>query len=570
MLGLLLRQPAHRFAYESDVYRLELGPDGVQSLRAGGAEFVRTPSAAVAVALGLRALDCGQTNLTDGFLADGTVGLFVTPAPARVTLALGSDDAEREPLLALFPATGVHAALAVDGDRRRARLTAPNGVALELTADAPLVALAEGGLGLAVPCGQRVGVTVQLPASAWQGAATVAVEAVNAPDHQFAAGRLVACRGTVTVTAPDRPVRLVAQVEDLNTGETVHTDELPLAPGADGVASFAWTLPWSRPGPWRFHLIAAAGPRALGVKSGVFIADLPAWRPAIPCPPDFDAFWATTLAELRRVPLAPYLIRQAAKSDAGYAVYEVEITGWAGRRLRGRYGEPTAPGPHPVTLGAWHRGANEEAARWRGVCMLSHALDGLGRYRTGYDDVRHTNLFYSIVDALRWVDFLATRPRVDLARSLLYAGSRGGPIALAVLALDRRVRRHIANVPTNNCWQWQVTQPGAAGGWGPWPADRPAALSPAAFATLLSYLEPAHFAARVTQPCLIGLGLLDGLSPIAGNLAAAMRLGGETHLCLAPWAGHTGAGADWNRLREEWERAVLGVAPAAPTPGAPR
>jgi cephalosporin-C deacetylase len=70
-------------------------------------------------------------------------------------------------------------------------------------------------------------------------------------------------------------------------------------------------------------------------------------------PPDFDAFWANTLAEAERIPLNPSAEYVELRSTEDVAVYDIGYDSLDGVRIAGWYCVPTAsfaPPPYPGLL----------------------------------------------------------------------------------------------------------------------------------------------------------------------------------------------------------------------------
>ena len=79
-----------------------------------------------------------------------------------------------------------------------------------------------------------------------------------------------------------------------------------------------------------------------------------------------------------------------------------------------------------------------------------------------------------------------------------------------------------------------------------------------AFAHELSYFNVDNFAERVTQPVLVGFGLLDGLSQVSGSLACYARLASaRKKVCIRPWWGHADANKDWYDTADQWRKELF-------------
>jgi cephalosporin-C deacetylase len=411
-----------------------------------------------------------------------------------------------------------------------------------------------------IPFKTRLCGEIRFPHSKWDdNAAVVAVEATH-EDHNFARNEPIGISGTVELRSSDKQPRdlvLLIQIEDMNLSTVVWEERRTVEVTPGEKTAYQESIKWERPGPWRIRVFALGGDHAIGYKAGVVVYDLPDYKPALARPADFWKFWEGAIATQRSLPLAPMRTKNEAASNEKYSVYDVFITGYMGRRLAGKWFEPNLPGRYPVTMGAVHPGAAVVPLTEDGICSLQYSMDGSATYRTGLGNRYTSNLFYNYIDTLRWVDFIASCQKADMNCSIYYAGSRSGPPGIAAMSLDPRLKMYIANVPTNNRWDWQVTLPGATG-WGPWAADRPNGQSLADFAKELSYFNSDNFAERVTQPVLIGFGLLDGFSQVTGNLACYARLASkQKKICFRPWYGHADPNEDWKATSVQWKDALF-------------
>jgi cephalosporin-C deacetylase len=582
-LGIFRQQGDGTYVYQSDVYRVAFNRDGVMSsLQVKGHEFLRPVQGDVGGAgfflngkrMTMPTVEPEST--TEAMIGDGTCGIFLAMTPDRLDLDVGQEEPAGKVEYVFFPAEGIKMTPVENpvflGHRNEAwqiigksatRWTAPDGTFIELQYDTQLQNSYNGAPAMPVvdPYKTRICGEIRFPASGWSGArATVDWEA-DVADHNYRAGQPMVLSGNVTVAKNTgaMPLDVTVSLEDYNTLRVVHTETQHVTCTGAAPAPFTTTLRGDAPGPWRVIVLAVENDHVVGARSGVLVYDLDHYLPPLNRPADFWQFWEQALATQRSLPLDAVLLKDETVSTADTTVYTVYITGYQGRRLRGGYREPTAPGHYPALISAalptGAVGAPTPADA--GCCAVIGGLDGMATYRTGLGNRFTSNLFYNYVDQMRWVDFMATREKADLDRSIYYAGSRSGPIGIALLALDPRVKMYIANVPTNNRWDWQVEYPGA-GGWGPWAHDRLPGQSLADFQHELSYFNADNFAERVTQPVLIGCGLLDGLAQVSGTLACYARLASpQKKICLRAWWGHMDANQDWYDTGAQWRKELF-------------
>jgi cephalosporin-C deacetylase len=202
------------------------------------------------------------------------------------------------------------------------------------------------------------------------------------------------------------------------------------------------------------------------------VADLPAYRSSIVPPTDFDAFWSTTLAEARSLPLnATFEL-----VDAGLPlveVFDVTFAGWGGHPIKGWYIKPR----NAFDAGAvvkfigynGGRGFPQDHLLWpisgRPLLVMDTRGQG-GGWSVGAtpdpvgSDSSHAGFmtrgigspqtyFYRRVftDAVRAIEALRSRAEIDPARIATAGGSQGGALALAAASLDPSVNAVVADVP---------------------------------------------------------------------------------------------------------------------------
>jgi cephalosporin-C deacetylase len=195
--------------------------------------------------------------------------------------------------------------------------------------------------------------------------------------------------------------------------------------------------------------------------------DLPAlqsYRPALPEPDDFDAFWAATLTQTREHDLDLRLT----PVDTGLRlvdVLEVEYSGFGGHRIKGWFIRPTrgpADGALPAVVQyiGYHggRGLPHEALAWPAAGFATLVMDTRGQgsragsggdtpdpvgsgpaapgYLTrGILDPHDHYVRRLFTDAVRAVEAVRAVDGADATRVAVAGASQGGGIALAVAGL---------------------------------------------------------------------------------------------------------------------------------------
>lgn len=194
------------------------------------------------------------------------------------------------------------------------------------------------------------------------------------------------------------------------------------------------------------------------------------YRPPLTRQPDFEQFWAETLAEAKG-PLKDE-VRTIDYPVPNVRAFDVCYEGFRGARVGGWYllpaeGSACCPLPALVFFHGYS-GARSEISVYLPWVLQGYAVlavdvrgqSGLSTDPGGYSlgHVRgwltqgildeHEYYYRGVyADCVRALDFVAAQPEVDVTRIGLIGGSQGGGLALAVAGLDRRPALALADVP---------------------------------------------------------------------------------------------------------------------------
>jgi cephalosporin-C deacetylase len=280
-------------------------------------------------------------------------------------------------------------------------------------------------------------------------------------------------------------------------------------------------------------------------------------------PEDFDEFWASTLGQVRSIPLRPSFAYSPERSTAETAVYDVHYDSWDGLRISGWYSAPRPehiPPPYPVLMllpgyisepvipKMWaRRGYAAFAVAPRGK-LRSHA-----RFNPGYPGLLVHNIvdpytyayrgFY--VDAVRAVDAVLTRPEVDPARVGLQGSSQGGALTITTAALlgDRvacgaagapflcgfmESARLTHSYPYEEINEYLRVHP-----------DHRQAVTES-----VGYFDGINFAPKIRAPMLVHLGMEDDVCPPETGFAVYEAMTCPKELLTYDRCGHD-AGNHW-------------------------
>lgn len=185
--------------------------------------------------------------------------------------------------------------------------------------------------------------------------------------------------------------------------------------------------------------------------------------------PDFDAFWAETVARVKETPLQA-TFQPLDYPVPGMRVLDLTFAGLDGTPVHGWLLLPAAAVPVPVVV-CYHgaggsRGEPAHFAYWllAGCAVLTmdfRMQSGLTGSHTGFTthhapywmsmgllDKRAFYFYHTWTDALRLLQLAFQRPDLDATRVAVEGGSQGGGAALAMAALEPRVALCMADVPS--------------------------------------------------------------------------------------------------------------------------
>ncbi|WIV58184.1 acetylxylan esterase [Amycolatopsis nalaikhensis] len=289
------------------------------------------------------------------------------------------------------------------------------------------------------------------------------------------------------------------------------------------------------------------------------------YRSGYEAPADFDAFWASTLAEAREHDLAVDLTPVETPLRT-LDVYDVTYSGFGGHRLRAWLRLPRgAEGPLPAIV-QFHgyggsRGSALQELHWASAGYAHLQVDVRGQGGVTPDPVgsgpaypghltrgiesRETYVYRRIfTDAVRAVDTARALEHVDPARVAVLGNSQGGGIALATAGLVPDVAALHAQAP----FLCDFRRASLIGGERPYVelsrylADHRDAVS--RVFDVLSYFDGVGFAARATAPAWFSVGLMDGIVPPSTVFGAYHEYQGPKELAVWEYNGHEAGGAD--------------------------
>ncbi len=268
---------------------------------------------------------------------------------------------------------------------------------------------------------------------------------------------------------------------------------------------------------------------------------------------ELKAFWHQTLAKLAGEPMEAVV--EPLKEPLPYRTYRITLRGLDGVHFRALLALPVQgeskakPRPAIVTIpgyGGTQQGVMlDECMRGYAVLQVfprsqgeSEALWKIdGPDKLTWHVGKPAGAYYqgAYADVVRGIDYLVSRADIDPERVGLVGTSQGGGIALAVTALDPRVKVVVAHVPFLCDMRTAARTPNSLVKNA---LDR-AKLNDEATLHTLDYFDPLQLAPDLRVPALISAGGRDETCPAATIRAVFDRIPGTKSLMFYPNLPHT-------------------------------
>jgi cephalosporin-C deacetylase len=277
-------------------------------------------------------------------------------------------------------------------------------------------------------------------------------------------------------------------------------------------------------------------------------------------------FWQNTLQRLAAEPLE--LTEKDLRDPLPYRTYAVEYRSLGNVRVRARLampirgGEPAGSVPAIITIpgyGGTQQGIMLDECqrgyavlqvypRSQGLSMDLWKIDGPEKLTWRLD--RPEGAYYQLAyaDVIRAVDYLRTRQGIDAERIAIAGTSQGGGIALAVAALDPRLKAVVAHVPFLCDMRLAARTQGSLVKQ---LLDR-AGMNDETHVRTLAYFDPLELVPALRVPALLSSGGRDTTCP-AGTIRSVFdRIPSVKSLFHDPELPHTTSAAfysmTWNWL----------------------
>ncbi len=266
--------------------------------------------------------------------------------------------------------------------------------------------------------------------------------------------------------------------------------------------------------------------------------------------PDFDSFWAGTLAELAAVDMEPELTLLKEHSNDVREAFRVEMKSFGGETVSGLLYVPVAEGKYPAMISymgygseVWYAdtSSNPQMIEFM-LCIRNQAFN---RKPGEKDDwctrgLESKETYYyrgAFADAVRAIDFVCSLEKTDTSRVFANGESQGGALTFAAASLDDRLKAIAPSAPFLSDYPDYFALVDWPGNWITQAASDKG-ISDEDLYTTLSYFDIKNFTDRIQCPVIMAIGLQDPVCPPHTNFSAYNHVKTEKSWICYPLAGH--------------------------------
>jgi cephalosporin-C deacetylase len=338
------------------------------------------------------------------------------------------------------------------------------------------------------------------------------------------------------------------------TGKLVKQDSVHVKIGGRSTGSYNFEIAGLKPGFYKVNFMVNVNDyddttrKAFGIKPEQISS--PYSKPA-----DFDAFWAHSKAELAKVKPEFKCTEMPDSNKDGRRVFLVEMKSLGGLTVRGWLTEPKQRDKNHkfvVLLGLPGYQVNLKPLYGTDpdVAILSLNIRGQGNSKDVINVRRETYITLNIedknkyilrgaiMDCIRAVDFIYTRPELRHDNILAVGGSLGGYLAIATSSLDKRISFCSAANPILSDVRNLVHEVD-------WPfidirkyVDTRPGLTFDKMLSNMDYFDAKNFATSLKCPTLVGMGLVDNIAPPNNVYTLYNIIPSDKHLIVFRDLGH--------------------------------
>lgn len=337
---------------------------------------------------------------------------------------------------------------------------------------------------------------------------------------------------------------------------------------------YEFTIPESKPGFYKVNFTINITDyddtirRAFGIRPEEL-------RSTHPKPADYDAYWKETKTELANVRPEFKVTYLPDSTKDNRNVYLFEMKSLGGLTVRGYLTEPKTNNKHKkfaVLLGlpGYQVALPPMYGTDDDLAIITLNVRGQGNSQDVIHTPRDEYIFYhledkykyvmrgAIMDCIRAVDFIYSRPELNHDQIIASGGSMGGFLAIATASLDKRVTLCSAQNPILSDVSDLIGEVN-------WPIDdisryvktKPGFTLDKALQNL-SYFDTKNFAAELKCPTLIGMGLLDPIIPPNNVYIVYNSITANKHLIIFRDLGHE-VGKPYKNYEGRWMRDTFGL-----------
>ncbi|QEC75815.1 acetylxylan esterase [Mucilaginibacter ginsenosidivorax] len=246
-------------------------------------------------------------------------------------------------------------------------------------------------------------------------------------------------------------------------------------------------------------------------------------------PADFDSFWQATKSELATVNPQFKMIEKADQETENRKVYLIEMRSLDNITVRGWLTIPKSTIKNKrfstfLALPGYQVDLKPMLGEDDDIAIMALNVRGQGNSRDvihpkrldfislNVEDKNKYVLRGAIMDCIRAIDFIYSRPELDPKRIEVSGGSMGGFLAAAVAGLDNRVQL----ISSQNPILSDIRNLSDQDDWPMYDLHKYAGEKGIKFDKVLDnldYFDIKNFAQNIQTPILLGIGLLDHLAP---------------------------------------------------------
>jgi len=373
---------------------------------------------------------------------------------------------------------------------------------------------------------------------------------------------------SVSSTFPSAQKATLSYLVTTMAGKKVRADSIHVKIGTAGTSSYDFNIPPAQPGFYKINFMVYNEfytdtiIKAFGIKPQLV-------RSQHGKPADFEAFWQQAKTELAQVK-PEYKVTEIANCRDNRRVFEVEMKSLDGLLIRGFLTEPKShikgkkfavllglPG-YQVPLGPMYGTDPDIAIFTLNIRGSGFSRDVINVRRESYivlnlEDKNRYVMRGAIMDCVRAVDFIYSRPELRHENIIAAGGSQGGFLALATCGIDPRISFcsaanpilcdvrnlvHEVDWPLIDINEYIKTRPG---------------LTMDKVMDNLDYFDGKNFASDIKCKTLIGMGMLDNIAPPDHVYAAYNELNTDKHIIIFRDLAHE-IGRWYNVYEGRWMR----------------